>query len=79
MKKHYVRNEIQIPFNMGILEYSERMHKLFEMAKLLYPPIRKNEKCHESVWDTMYISYNEDIVCKTIKDDLTSEIQEEVE
>ena len=76
---YYFSNDIQKTFRMRILKYAERTRKVFEMAKILYPPIRKNEKCHESVWDTRYISYNEDIVCKKIKDDLPSEIQEEVE
>ena len=37
-----VRNDIQKPFQMGILNYTERMREMFEMAKLLPPPNRKN-------------------------------------
>ena len=39
---HYVRNDIQKPFKMKILKYDERMGDMFEVTKLIPPPIRKN-------------------------------------
>ena len=51
---------------------------MFEISKLLPPPIRKNEEYHESSWDTMDMSYKEYIIRKKIKDVPPSEMQEEV-
>ena len=49
------------------------------MSKLILPPIRKNEKHHESAWDTRDMPYKGDIICKEIKDGMPSVMQEEVE
>ena len=43
MGGNYVRNNIQKHFKMGILEYSERVRGMFEMAKIPPPLIRKNK------------------------------------
>ena len=44
---YHVMNGIMKPFNMGILGYAERVHKMFEMDKLIPPPSKKNEEQEE--------------------------------
>ena len=39
---YHVMNGIKKPFNMGILGYAKRVHKMFEMDKLIPTPIKKN-------------------------------------
>ena len=49
---YYTMGDIKKIFNMEILEYSERVRGMFEMEKLLPPPIMKNDEYHEAVWDS---------------------------
>ena len=39
---YYIRNDIPKTFKMVIIEYAERVCRMFELAKLLPPPFRKN-------------------------------------
>ena len=41
---YYARNEIKKAFKISIINYDERVCKMFEMSKLIPPPRRKNEK-----------------------------------
>ena len=38
----HVNNDIPKPFKMGILQYAEHVHKIFELAKYLTTPSRNN-------------------------------------
>ena len=51
---------------MGILEYSERVHEMLELSKLLPPPIKNNEEYHEDDWDTRNTPYKEDTILNEI-------------
>ena len=41
-----VRDGLQNPFKLDILKLPERVHEIFEMARLLPPSSRKNEEYH---------------------------------
>ena len=51
-------------FKIGILEYNERVYEMFEMSKLLPPPMIKNDKYDEDNWDTIYMAYKGDVIHK---------------
>ena len=78
-QKYYVRNEIQKTFKMGILEYSEWIHAMFEIVKLPPPPNKKNEENHEATWDTREITYKGEIIRKSTNNGLPTTIQEDFE
>ena len=75
---YYVRNEIQKPFKMGTLQYTEHVHGMFKMDKLTPPPRRNNEEYHEAAWDTRDMPYKQEMICKAIKDVLLDSINEQV-
>ena len=52
-------NDINKSFKKGILKYDECTHKMFEMEKIIPPPIRKNDKYGEYDWDTRDMNYKE--------------------
>ena len=72
-------NYIKKTFKMCILEYTDSVREIFEMARLLHPTCRKNDKYYESDWDTRDTPYNEDVVRKEFKGGLTAVMQEEAE
>ena len=76
---YHVRNYIQKPFKMGILDHAEHVCKMFDMSNLLPPLIRKNDDYHEYTWYTRLMPYNEVILRKSIKYRLNIVMQEEVE
>ena len=51
---------------------------MFELAKFLPTPISNNKEYHDANWDTRDMSYKEGFICKTIKEVLTTAIQEEI-
>ena len=53
------------------------MHKIFELAKYISPPISNNEEYQEDVWDTKDMNYKDEIIRKSIKEGLPEAIQEE--
>ena len=55
-------NDTQKLFKIGILEYKECVHAIFEMSKLLPPPMIKNDKYDEDNWDTIYMAYKGDVI-----------------
>ena len=75
---YYVRNDIQKPFKMGTLEYTEHVRDMFKMDKLIHPPRRNNEEYHEASWDTRDMPYKQEMICKAINDFLLASMKEEV-
>ena len=71
---YYIRNDIQKPFNMGILECSEHMRNIYEISNLLPLRIRNNEWYHEDAWYTRYTTYKEEIISKANKEGLSKEM-----
>ena len=75
---YYFRNDIQKPFKMGTIEYTEHVCEMFKMDKLLPPPLSNNEDYHEDSWDNKDKPYKEEIICKATKEVLLASIKEEV-
>ena len=50
----YVNNDIPKYFKMGILQNSDNVFEMFELAKYLAPTIRNNEECRNYDWNTRY-------------------------
>ena len=60
---------------MGILKYSERVHGMFEMTKLLHPLSRKNKEYHKAACYISVMPFKKYIICKEINDSIPKEIQ----
>ena len=52
---------------------------MFELAKFLLPPRRKNDYYHKDAWYSRYMHYKEEIIHKSTKQGLPTEIQEELD
>ena len=65
---YYIMNKIQKLFNMGILDYAERVRDMFEIKNLPPTPIRNNEKYDDAIRETRDMYYKEDITPKAVKE-----------
>ena len=76
---YYIKNYIQNFFKVGIIEFAECVHEMFELAKFLHPLIRKNKQYHKAAWYNRDIPHKEEIIIKAIGGDLPTAIHEEVD
>ena len=47
----YIRNDIVKPFQVGIIQYTERVHDMHDLAKYLPPPLTKGKNLESDNWD----------------------------
>ena len=71
----YIHNDIVKPFRFGILQYSERVHEMHNLAKYLPPPSKKGVGFEEASGDVRDRKINKDVIRVDTKDRLPTSMQ----